>query len=446
MDNKDGIKKIMIAIMAVALIATVAVVISTGKKKPANKSGAGVSVSTADTMQGEDADRPFDTSITGVVTSIDEQEKEITIYSIKYEDKMIFSYNGATDIKNRYDKSIAISQVSIGQIFDAGYNSGNTMLISLKESKETWEYKNLSNFSFRQSGNVININDDKYKFTKGINITLDGVVIDKSKIIAGDEITARGIGNMVWSIVVTKSHGTVKFQNADNLIGGKVMIGNYDAVDIKKDTRLTVTEGIYTMKFVNGRLHGEKTVTVKRNQVITVDLSDVYMEPEDTALVNFKISPQTATLYVDGQLKSYSEPFELEYGEHTIKVEKDGYNTYSGRTQIKESGVTITINLTKEPEEEDDVKASDAPDKNDVNASDAPNKDDDVNASDATNEDEGVNASDAPGKDDDVNASDAANEDEGANASNNVNYNNSANGEDEKESPSYFADGSGGVG
>lgn len=372
------------------------------------------------TTNAPDATKAADVKLTGVITGIDTKEKEIIIYSVKYEEPMIFKYSGATQIDNRYGKALAVSQVRIGDIYDVEYLREDMRLTKMSESTEAWEYQGLSNFEFRSSGNVMTINGARYKFTKGISITLDDVVIDKSKIIEGDEVTAKGIGNVVWSLVVTKSHGTIRFENSDALIGGKVMVGNYDAVDMTENTLIEVTEGTYNVQFVNGKLHGEKVVTVKRNDTVKVDLSDIYLENEDVALVNFKIKPSAAMLYVDGEAKSHTEPFELEYGKHEIKVELEGYETYSGSQIIDESGVTINVNLTESPEDEEEGDDGAKEDEEEEEP-----KGDDTDES-VSSENDGDNTQ---------YADDSSTENEDENEE-----------ENDEDSPSKYADGSGGVG
>ena len=214
------------------------------------------------------------------------------------------------------------------------------------------------------------INNAKYKFTEGINITMDGYVIDRSKLVNGDEVTVRGVDNYVWSMVVTKGHGSVKFSNYEEVLGGKVMIGNFDSVELKEDTIIDVPEGVYDVLIVKGSLRGKKMVTIKRNDIVTVDLSDVYLEAADMALVNFKISPSNCELYIDGNRKSYSKAVELESGEYDIEVQKEGYYGYTGVLKVNESGVNVSINLVKIEEKDDSTNDSDDEEKEDNDSSD----------------------------------------------------------------------------
>ena len=346
------IKKIMPIFLVVMIVLTI-VIFSTGNnKKTSNKNNEPSKGAVATTTLPKEK---YNDRLVGVITGMVSDEQKLTIHSIKYDQKMQFFYNGATDIRNKFDTVIAASQLQIGQIVEIAYERDSSKLIKIHEYKDSWEYKNLSNFKFRESGNIVLINNAKYKFTDGINITMDGTIIDKSKLIEGDEVTVRGVDNYVWSMVVTKGHGSVKFSNYDELIDGKVMIGNFDAVELKEGTIIDVTEGVYDVLVVKGAMRGEKMVTVKRNEVVTIDLGDVYLEAADTALVNFKISPSNCNLYIDGVRKSYSKAIELEYGEYDIEVQKEGYKGYSGVLKVNESGVNVAINLVKiEDESVDD--------------------------------------------------------------------------------------------
>lgn len=344
MGNDVLVKKILPIFMFVVIAFTLGVIVldkgkGTGASKEKN-----AAVTTA--VPGNSS--VYDTEFTGVVKCIDKARMEIILYNIKYGSDMVLNYNGGTDIRNRYDRIISMNQVQIGQICEAGYVRDNMKLTMLHESDKCWEYKNLTNFEFRDSGNAMTINGDRYQFNQDISITLDGVVIDRSKIVQGDEITARGIGNDVYSIVVTKGHGTLEFINFDDLIGGKVMVGNYDAVTIEEGMTLNIREGTYDVWFVNDNLKGQKQVTVSRNTKTKVDLSDIHFEETDTSLVTFKITPDNAILYINGTAHKYNNPVELEYGSYDVDVEAQGYKSYTGKLKVGHSSENLEVELKKD--------------------------------------------------------------------------------------------------
>ena len=395
MDINVIIKKIMPIFLVVMIALTIVIFSTSGNKNNKKNSNTPSSSPMATTSLPKEK---YNDRLVGVITAIDMVENELTMHSIKYDQKMIFYYNGATDIRNKFDSVIASSQLQIGQIVEVAYERETSKLIKIHEYKDAWEYKNLSNFRFRESGNVVLINNAKYKFTEGINITMDGTIIDKSKLIAGDEVTVRGVDNYVWSMVVTKGHGSVKFSNYEDLIDGKVMIGNFDAVELKADTIIDVTEGVYDVLVVKGAMRGEKMVTVRRNEVVTIDLGDIYLEAADSALVNFKISPSNCNLYIDGVRKSYSKAIELEYGEYDIEVQKEGYNGYSGVLIVNESGVNVSINLVKiEEDEENDTEKEDAENSSDSNEDEKDEESEDANDSKEENEKENSEETDDGG-------------------------------------------------
>lgn len=338
--------KVLPILMIVVVMFTIFVFASTDKKGNVKK------VTPGTTQKTQMTDKAYDTSFTGVITGIDEERKEIIIYNIKFENKLVLTYTGGTDFRNKYKKVVSISQMHIGQIVEAGYIRKSMKLTTLHESDKCWEYKNLSNFSIENSANTFFINGKKYKYGPDLCVSMDGVIIDKDKIIQGDEITARGIGNKVYSVAVTRGHGSLEFDNYEELLGGLVMVGNYDAIEITENMKIDIAEGKYDVWFVNGKLKGEKTVMISRNETTKVDLGDIYLEPTDTALVNFRINPSNSILYIDGVARKYDNPVELEYGVYKVDVELYGYQSYTGKLKVEQSTVTFAVNLR--PEEEDE--------------------------------------------------------------------------------------------
>ena len=58
-----------------------------------------------------------------------------------------------------------------------------------------------------------------------------------------DELTIRGIDKTIWSVIVTKGHGTVKLKDYEAFLGS-ITVG-YEAVqEITEDMTITVREEI----------------------------------------------------------------------------------------------------------------------------------------------------------------------------------------------------------
>ncbi|MBQ3061493.1 MAG: PEGA domain-containing protein [Lachnospiraceae bacterium] len=350
------LKKMIPLLLSVVLIVAVAlIIVFSGGETPKKKvpKATGTPTSTVDRVK-------HDSTCEGMITRIDTQNLEIAIYDFKFENTMVFSYTGGTHFTNKYGNALSVNQLYMGMIVEADYVIEDFKLVSLREHNDAWEYKKLRNFSYNKAKNQFVINGQDYRITDDLLVVSTGTMYALSDIISTDVLTVRGIGNRVWSVEITKGHGYLTLEGADELIGG-VMYVNDKNHTITENMRVTLSEGNYTITFSKGKLTGEKKVYISRFNSTVLDVSDIFDAPKGSSQVEFKITPEKAVLYIDGEQRSYGVPIILEYGNYKIKVVKDGYNTYSGNIQVDDAGEVFTINLTKidlgeEDEKEDEDK------------------------------------------------------------------------------------------
>ena len=107
----------------------------------------------------------------------------------------------------------------------------------------------------------------------------------------------------------------------------------------------TISIGEHAIKVVKeGYETYEKTHTFNsQSAAIDVNLK------KSTALLNLSTNPSGASVYVDGSYigTSYISGYNIEQGNHTIKVVKDGYDIYEKRYSFDGNSSPITVNLKK---------------------------------------------------------------------------------------------------
>lgn len=290
------------------------------------------------------------TTDVAVVLSVDAENRIISLQSVTTGEKLILNYTGGCDVRDKYDEIISITQVEPGEIVDFSYVASKKKMYSLTISKEAWEYKEVKNLKVDEPQNMMSIADVKYKYSNMLVILSEGEKAMLMDINSADTLILRGIGKQVCSIVIDKGHGYVKLLNADYFIGGWVEVGQEAVKPVTKDMMLVVPEGNYTMSISKNGVGGSKSITVTRNEEITVDVGDLKGEELPLGSVKFNITPKEAVLTIDGKEMDQSEIITLKYGNHKIKVTAEGYETYSGTLKVKETLKELEIALTKEDE------------------------------------------------------------------------------------------------
>jgi len=282
-----------------------------------------------------------DKNITAIVLETDKTNKTIRLYNINGKEEIVLNFTGASNFLDKYGQAISVDQVEAGLIADIGYQSIKNKIIEFKPSSKAWEYVGVNNMT-------INMTDKTIKIAKSNYVYDTPVVIDNDKFITmeelaiQDELTVRGIDKTIWSIVVTKGHGTVRLTDCDAFLGGSVSIGYESVQEITENMTVIVREGNYNLTAENGEFSGTKNITVYRNRETVVSLGD--LGPK-YGQVTFDIAPFGADLFIDGKLTSYANPVKLICGEHSIEVSLGGYATYRGSLKVDSAGKEVQIIL-----------------------------------------------------------------------------------------------------
>ena len=137
--------------------------------------------------------------ILGVVKTIDSEQGSITIYDIENELDMVFTYTGATDVRDTYDKMITMSQIELGEIVQGDYNYANRKLTKLSVSAEAWTYNGVDKMSMDQDKHIITIAKKLYQFDERLVVTDGEQLMEPIDLNAQDELTIKGIDKYIYS-------------------------------------------------------------------------------------------------------------------------------------------------------------------------------------------------------------------------------------------------------
>ncbi|WP_167957126.1 PEGA domain-containing protein [Anaerosporobacter faecicola] len=296
----------------------------------------------------------YDRQAFAVVKAIDTDKKSITLYSIDGNDELNLYYDGATDVKDKFDQVITMAQIPVGELVDVYYLLNNDV-VAINISKDAWEYKKVSNLVINSDKKMMSIANQNYQYNENLLIIGDGKAINMINLNEKDELTLKGVGSNVYSIIVTKGHGYVRFSNYDDFIGGNLEIGNDNMIQISKDMLVVVREGDYRLTMENDGLTGSKLIHVTRDEEIVVDMGEFRKEAPQVGKVEFTVIPDGADLTINGKEVDYSQPIELKYGQYTVTVTLSGYEDYTGKITVDESSMQFFITLVEPaPEATDD--------------------------------------------------------------------------------------------
>lgn len=286
-----------------------------------------------------------DKPLQAVLLEVDTLANTMDLLATESGQEFTVNFTGGTQIFDRYNQVILPTQLTIGEVVDAYTYDDGTKLAKLKISNKAWEYRNVNKWSLDTFTKYLSIADTKYKYDNNLVVISKGKAIDVFDLNEKDQLIVKGYEKNIYSIIVSKGHGTIKLQDYDDFIGGTAYIGNQEILPVETNMVVTVREGDLDIILEKDDFIGYKSVSVKRGEEVKVNMGEFKKPPVKKGTVKFEINPEGAELYIDNKVRDYSVT--LPYGVHAIKVIQDGYSTYSGNINVKEENKTVVINLAK---------------------------------------------------------------------------------------------------
>ncbi|MBR6638233.1 MAG: PEGA domain-containing protein, partial [Lachnospiraceae bacterium] len=176
-------------------------------------------------------------------------------------------------------------------------------------------------------------------------VAQDGKIIDIRELASIDELIVRGYENTVYSINVLKGHGYISLQNEDYFMGGIVTVGNEVGLEITEGMLIMAEEGKHILSVTKNGVGGAVEVNVERGKEVFVDVGPLQGEAVMHGSVYFTITPENATLIIDGKVQNHEDLVELPFGTYRIAVEAVGYVPYMGDLVVGDTFIRRNISL-----------------------------------------------------------------------------------------------------
>lgn len=281
-----------------------------------------------------------------IVNSVNVGTKELSVYSCEADCNEILNYTSSTLAFTKAGKAMTMAQFEPGDIVDVYYTSDKTVTeVRYSSDERIWENKKVTNFVINDNKRSFKIGQSLYYYDESTQVYSAGEPASIGDLCEQDQLIVRGIEQKIASVVVDKGHGYVTLDNAKYFYGGYIDFGGQVIKVIEKDMLIIVPEGNYKVEAKNGSYFSQKLVTVARNEQVVIDYSDVPPIVIENGNVKFNIDVSGATLYIDGVVTDYTKIITIPCGKHTIRVEAEGYNTFSKRIDVGLDYLVMDISL-----------------------------------------------------------------------------------------------------
>lgn len=296
----------------------------------------------------------YDSADTAVVLSTDETNKAVTLINMETGKQYTLYYDGTTYVQDKYDGPMTISQIEPGDVVDVTFLKGKKKLASIKLSPEAWVYDDVYNYDLTGANRTASIGTQTYSLPESVVVLSEGRRVDKAEVVAQDVVTISGIEHKIYSVSVDKGHGYLSLKNEQPLLGGWIEVGNSVIRQITEDMLLVVPEGEYQVTLLNNGISCVKNVTVERDKEVVLDVDDIEIPEDATGKILFSVTPENATVSVDGKPVDIGKAVELSYGIHRVEASASGYDTLTKHIQVGSEYATISFKLEETRKEDRD--------------------------------------------------------------------------------------------
>lgn len=331
------------------LIAIVALLVGCQSNAPANVPQGEVQIeeSTYDAKLADSLDE-------AVLVRINNAKSELLLQNVETGKDYRLTYTGATTIQDQNGKELVIGQLKEGALLTVAFLHEKKEAKGIFLHEQANVYENVSEFSINRAGHKISFDGETYTLYETMPVISEGKKIELMEVNDQDVLTVYAIGHTVYSMDIAKGHGYLRLENAEPFEEGFIELGQSFIKPVTKGMLLTVPEGTYTMLLSKGDIQGSKEVTIERGQEVTVDVSGLVQvsatDETKTGQLIFTITPDTATLYIDGVETDYSDPVTITYGLHKITCKADGYTTITKYFKVAQESASIDIVMEKPSE------------------------------------------------------------------------------------------------
>ena len=285
----------------------------------------------------------IDTEVQYMVTDIDKDEKLIAVSRLGTDRNYQYRYDDSTIFLNKYDDYIEPDDIKLGRVIYLGSPNEEAVLTMVKISGEAWYQEDVHNFEMHADEGYMLLGRTKYRLSDSTRVFVAGEEVTLGSVSDIDTLSVQGQDRDVYSIRVTRSHGTLLLYNTDLFEGGWLSLGTSVYTTVTKDMVMELPVGKYMLSVANKGYGDTKKVKVRRGQVTKVDLSKYEGDGPEVCVLSFEMGIDDAVLSIDGEVIDTKGTAEVEYGVHVVTVKAPGYEMWQKKLVAHSSSATITI-------------------------------------------------------------------------------------------------------
>lgn len=288
-------------------------------------------------------------------------------------------YGMTTEFCNKYGDHTSVANFRPGDVVYLSEADQEGRVKTVTKSDEVWVYDDITRYSIDTDINKLEIADSNYKIDEDTHVFSGAKEIKLEEIGDEDILQVVGLDNRVLSVSVMTGHGQLQLSNTELFEGSYLQLNNDIFVEITKDMDMELPEGKYRLVVANNGWGGSKNITIKRGKTTKVNLDKLKGEGPKAGHIQFVVDVEGAQILIDDKPIDYASPVDIIYGEHSLVVIAEGYETWNRKLFVNSEEATIIINLQEgkaetKPDKPGDTEKKDSNNSNNSNNSESGNK------------------------------------------------------------------------
>lgn len=283
-----------------------------------------------------------------IYRGFDSDSSMIDFYKMDSDELMSLGFTGATEINDEYGQPMSIVMLQPGDIVNVAYNGTVNLAGAIVECPEIETISDVTHYSVSENGQSMTVGDETYSLSEYARFFSDGKDISSDQLINKDSLTVKISDRTICTVRVDEGHGYLELTNEDALVGGWIEIGQTVISQVMSDMLFTVPEGHYTVRLTNTGIEEYREVDIARNEVTELNLGDIESYAPEKGVVTFNVSPDSASVYVDGTYVETVFPIRLPVGIHEVTVASSGFDSVTQYFEVTGINQVVTVDLVSE--------------------------------------------------------------------------------------------------
>ncbi len=307
-------------------------------------------ISTKNTLTSElvpEEVKPNERVVDGIITSINEEDRIIEVYSPStglFDKVKVIS---STEIIDEYEMDEVFYELEVGDCIVTTFDRDTRRATKIEPSPNMFMVNSVTNVRVVPESQKIILDDNVYYYNEYTSSKFGEKDYNISNISPKDVISFSGMNDEVYKINVESSHTKISFKNYGAIENPTVEIDRDEYYELADNNNVfDITTGVHKIVVKGDNIsHYVKELNIMDNSPVVIDLTDATVKSQN---LMFTSNVDDYALFIDDVEYDEEEVATLKYGNHTIRAQKEGYTDIENSFIVDDTVSSLYIKFDEE--------------------------------------------------------------------------------------------------